>query len=71
MEQAQLERIAEKAGQTGKKVLWIGSAGLAQGLLQIQQRELPAMAVIGSISSKTMEQLAYCRNQGTGHEGPL
>ena len=64
MEQAQLERIAEKAGQTGKKVLWIGSAGLAQGLLQIQQRELPAMAVIGSISSKTMEQLAYCRNQG-------
>ena len=45
MEQAQLERIAEKAGQTGKKVLWIGSAGLAQGLLQIQQRELPAMAV--------------------------
>lgn len=64
MEQAQLERIAEKAGQTGKKVLWIGSAGLAQGILQIQQRELPAMAVIGSISSKTMEQLAYCRNRG-------
>ena len=64
MEQAQLERIAEKAGQTGKKVLWIGSAGLAQGLLQIQLRELPAMAVIGSISSKTMDQLAYCRNRG-------
>lgn len=64
MEQAQLERIAEKAGQTGKKVLWIGSAGLAQGILQVQQRELPAMAVIGSISSKTMDQLAYCRNQG-------
>ena len=64
MEQAQLERIAEKAGQTGKKVLWIGSAGLAQGILQIQLRELPAMAVIGSISSKTMDQLAYCRNRG-------
>ena len=48
MEQAQLERIA----------------GLAQGLLQIQLRELPAMAVIGSISSKTMDQLAYCRNRG-------
>lgn len=64
VKQAQLERIAEKVGQTGKKILWIGSAGLAQGLLQIQQRELPAMAVIGSISSKTMEQLAYCRNQG-------
>ncbi len=64
MEQAQLERIAEKAVQTGKKILWIGSAGLAQGILQVQRPRHPALAVIGSISSKTMEQLAYCRKQG-------
>lgn len=62
--QAQLERIAEKAGQTGKKILWIGSAGLAQGILQTYQPKRPALAVIGSISSKTMGQLAYCRKQG-------
>lgn len=42
----------------------IGSAGLARGILQVQRPRHPALAVIGSISSKTMEQLAYCRKQG-------
>lgn len=64
LQQTQLETIAEKAGQTGKKILWIGSAGLAQGILQTYQPKRPALAVIGSISSKTMGQLAYCQQQG-------
>ena len=64
LQQTQLKVIAEKAEQTRKKVLWIGSAGLAQGILQTCQPKQPALAVIGSISSKTMDQLAYCQKQG-------
>lgn len=63
-EPAQLEHIAMAAMKTGKKILWIGSAGLAQGILQVSCRSLPVLAVIGSISSKTMAQIAYCRDKG-------
>lgn len=63
LEQAQLAALTRKAMQTGKKILWIGSAGLAEGILQARPHR-PALAVIGSISSKTMAQLAYCKAQG-------
>ena len=63
-EQSQLENIARAAMKTGKKILWIGSAELAQGILQVSCRSLPVLAVIGSISSKTMAQIAYCRDKG-------
>ncbi|MDY2966599.1 MAG: four-carbon acid sugar kinase family protein [Megasphaera massiliensis] len=63
-EPAQLEHIAMAAMKTGRKILWIGSAGLAQGILQVSCQSLPVLAVIGSISSKTMAQIAYCRDKG-------
>lgn len=63
LQQEQLTAIARKAMQTGKKILWIGSAGLAEGILQARPQH-PALAVVGSISSKTMAQLAYCKEQG-------
>lgn len=63
-EQVQLETIAMAAMKTGKKILWIGSAGLAQGILTVSYRRKPTLTVIGSISSKTMKQLQYCRENG-------
>lgn len=59
-----LTYIAREAEASGRRILWIGSAGLAEALLDILYLPKPAVAVVGSISSKTMEQIAYCRAQG-------
>lgn len=77
--QNHLMRIVEIVGSIDKKFLWIGSAGLAEAILEVtQQKKYPtrtsdqkqrqqldsALGIVGSVSSKTMEQLAYCKNHG-------
>lgn len=62
--QQELQEIAAKSLQSKKKILWIGSAGLAAGLLAVTCPVKPSMAVVGSISHKTMEQIAYCQAHG-------
>lgn len=62
--QQDLEQIAAAALRTQKKILWLGSAGLAEGLMRGTGRIKPVLAVVGSISSKTMAQLAYCQEKG-------
>lgn len=60
-----LQRIATYfLHQEDKKILWIGAAGLAEGLLNALYAGKPALAIVGSISQKTLEQLAYCQQQG-------
>ena len=59
-----LTYIARQAVDSGRRILWIGSAGLAEALLNVLYPPKPAVAVVGSISGKTMEQIAYCRAQG-------
>ncbi len=59
-----LQYIAEKVLQSRRRILWIGSAGMAAGILQKNTDAKPALAVVGSISQKTMEQIAYCKSQG-------
>lgn len=77
--QDHLRRIVELVGQVDKKILWVGSAGLAEAILENTQpkkyttktwhqkqrkQSKGALGVVGSVSSKTMEQLAYCKNHG-------
>lgn len=59
-----LTYIARQAVNSSRRILWIGSAGLAEALLNVLYPPKPAVAVVGSISGKTMEQIAYCRAQG-------
>lgn len=59
-----LKCIARHAAALPKRILWVGSAGLAEALLHTVCPVKPAMAVVGSISLKTMEQIAYCRKKG-------
>lgn len=59
-----LTYIARQAVDSGRRILWIGSAGLAEALLNVLYPPKPAVAVVGSISGKTMEQIAYCQAQG-------
>lgn len=59
-----LYAIARQGLAQKQKILWIGSAGLANALLQICYAPCPALAIVGSVSTRTMEQLAFCQKQG-------
>ena len=47
-----------------KKILWVGSAGLADSILKVKMPPKPAMAVIGSISEVSRKQLHYAKSKG-------
>lgn len=54
-----------KAGiDAGKKVLWIGTAAMADNLLEIEKGTDPALAVVASLSSVTRNQIKYAENNG-------
>ena len=59
-----LQDIVRAALQTGKRILWVGTAGLADTLLSLEVRSLPALAVIASLSDVTNKQLHYAKAQG-------
>ncbi|WP_291637536.1 four-carbon acid sugar kinase family protein, partial [Clostridium sp.] len=47
-----------------KKVLWVGSAGLADSILKVKMPTKPSIAVIGSISEVSRKQLHYAKSKG-------
>lgn len=54
-----------KAGiDTGKKVLWVGSAAIADNLLEIEKGSDPVLSVVASLSSVTREQVKYGERSG-------
>lgn len=54
-----------KAGlNTGKRILWVGTAGLADNLLEIQNKTAPVLSVVGSLSNVTREQVKYAEQNG-------
>ena len=59
-----LKKILVAAGQTGKKVLYIGTAGLADNLMQLERPSLPAFGVVASVSTVTNRQMKYCEKKG-------
>lgn len=50
--------------QLVKKTLWVGTAGIADNIMNIEEKPLPALASIASISSTTNAQVKYCESQG-------
>lgn len=60
-----LVTIARKCLQLDKKVLFVGSAGLASSILKVNIPIKPAMAVIGSISDVSRRQLLHAISNGT------
>jgi len=59
-----LDLIVHSALQTRKRILWVGSAALADALLGTEVKTLPAMAVIASLSSVSRAQVHYAEKQG-------
>ncbi len=52
------------AKRTGKRVLWVGTAAMADGLLNADQPALPALAVIASVSEVARKQIRYAEAKG-------
>ena len=56
--------IVRKIIAHSKKVLWVGSAGLADSILKVKMPTKPSIAVIGSISEVSRKQLHYAKSKG-------
>lgn len=58
-----LSLIVKKVKKKYKKVLWVGSAGLMKELLDVNEKPIPAVGIIGSVSDTTRRQIEYINNQ--------
>lgn len=59
-----LEKIAVFAMNTNKRILWVGSAGLANTILKVYKPFKPALAIVGSLSEVSRNQIKYAENKG-------
>lgn len=61
---ADLTHIVRAALDTGKRILWVGTAALADHLLGVDVSVPPALAVVASVSSVSREQVLFAAGQG-------
>lgn len=59
-----LQHIVKAARASGKRTLYIGTAGLADGIMALERPLLPAFGVAASVSSVTNRQMQYCEKAG-------
>ncbi len=61
-EERDLKKIKELTRDESRRILYVGSAGLAEYLFK--KEELPTLSVVGSISEVSLEQMDYAKNKG-------
>ena len=59
-----IQMVISAAGKTGKRVLWVGTAGLVDNLLELIEPHLPAVALVASLSETTRAQVRYAQEKG-------
>lgn len=59
-----MRAVIAAARKTGKRVLWVGTAAMADNLLSDEHPTLPAMAVICSVSDVARRQIRYAESKG-------
>lgn len=59
-----LLQIIRTARQTGKKILWVGTAAMADNIMRSLEETAPALCVCGSISEVTSRQVHEAEKQG-------
>ena len=59
-----LQTIVRSVLKTGRRVLWAGTAALADNLLSVEKSVPPALAVVASLSSVTRGQVHFAEKQG-------
>ncbi|MEW9096871.1 MAG: four-carbon acid sugar kinase family protein [Clostridiaceae bacterium] len=60
-----LIHIVNASINTNKKILWVGSAGLADAIFTVKKPFKPSLAIVGSISEVSRSQLKYAEKNGT------
>jgi uncharacterized protein YgbK (DUF1537 family) len=59
-----MQKTVAAALETGKRILWVGSAGIVDSLLQTIHSLPPAMALVASISDTTRQQVKFAEEKG-------
>ena len=59
-----IQAVVRTVLAAGKRVLWVGTAALADNLLNVEQTVPPALAVVASLSSVTRGQVHFAEKQG-------
>lgn len=62
---AQMQQVIQSALQTGKKVLFAGTAAMADNIFELEAPAVPAMGLIASVSEVTNGQVKYAASCGT------
>jgi len=61
---ADMKNIIKAGIETGKKVLWVGTAAMADNLFEIEKPTPPVLSVVASLSSVTRSQVKHAENSG-------
>lgn len=59
-----MQIVLMKALATGKKIMWVGTAAMVENLMEVERKTKPSMAMVGSVSSVTREQVKYAEEKG-------
>lgn len=59
-----MKNIIKTGINTGKRVLWVGTAAMADNLLEVQRGVPPVLAIVASLSKTTREQVRYAEDNG-------
>jgi D-threonate/D-erythronate kinase len=63
-ENGDLIKTVEQVSKQNKKVLWIGSAGLANAIMEFNIPAKPVLSIVGSISEVSSKQLHFAEANG-------
>jgi uncharacterized protein YgbK (DUF1537 family) len=63
-ENKDLFKTVEQVMKENKKILWIGSAGLANAIMEINIPASPVLSIVGSISEVSSKQLHFAEAHG-------
>lgn len=59
-----MQTVIAAARASGKRTLWVGTAAIADNLLEEEYPRLPALAVIASVSDVARQQIRYAEEKG-------
>ena len=59
-----MQNIISKAVETQKRILWVGSAAIAEALMDMVRKVKPALCICGSVSNVTREQIKEAKKTG-------
>lgn len=57
-------RVIEAARKLNRRTLWVGTAAMADNLINAEQPPLPSLAVIASVSEVARNQILYAESKG-------